>query len=572
MSWVDKEKLMKHRLDMKLELLELLKENNKVAMVQPTGMGKSHMMIDLCNNLDGNKIIITPTKALSDKLNRSVNKSTNTFIYCNLLGLSNSGLENLFRNIDYLFLDEFHRTGADKWESKIKDIMKLYPDMKIIGLTATPTRTDGRDMVKELFDNVQTKPMNLLEAIEEHLLPQVKYITAFASLDKVIKCREDALKDSRLKYPNKKEYLDILKIERHKLESIYNIPNILRRNIDRETYIDNKNLKVLVFIPKIDMLNEASKEFKSYFKEAFPDKNINIYSISSKNRRSYINKQIKSFEDNKNVNDIDIMISINIFNEGFHINSVNCEIFLRKTGSEIIYTQQFGRVMSSENPIVFDLVSNYNSIPGKYDFDKFKKDIGGYKFSPTREDNRIDDPPIWIIDETKEVRDVLSKLYQGYLSYDIRENIRINGENKNIECIIKENNLPDTREYRDSVRLFCKRENINILTKLPCDTKEIKDEKKSLVLNNRELSISELYEICNHKYSKKAITDARQLYDPSNPNNRNRGFSSKHLKRVMRDKELMTKEDFAKKMNISLECLNFHIENSSVPIEWNYCI
>lgn len=79
-------------------------------------------------------------------------------------------------------------------------------------------------------------------------------------------------------------------------------------------------------------------------------------------------EEIKSFEKNKENNVIDIIISVNMFNEGLHIHGVTGVILLRETQSRIVYFQQIGRVINQDNevPIVFDFVNNYNSVEEGY--------------------------------------------------------------------------------------------------------------------------------------------------------------------------------------------------------------
>ena len=54
----------------------------------------------------------------------------------------------------YIVLDEFHRAGAECWGESTVALLKLCPEAKLLGLTATNIRylDNNRDMAEELFD------------------------------------------------------------------------------------------------------------------------------------------------------------------------------------------------------------------------------------------------------------------------------------------------------------------------------------------------------------------------------------------------------------------------------------
>lgn len=67
----------------------------------------------------------------------------------------------------YIILDEFHRAGAECWGESTVALLKLCPEAKLLGLTATNIRylDNNRDMAEELFDGRVASDMTLGEAI-----------------------------------------------------------------------------------------------------------------------------------------------------------------------------------------------------------------------------------------------------------------------------------------------------------------------------------------------------------------------------------------------------------------------
>lgn len=176
---IDYELLDKHRKELKEELLDLIKNNDKIACVQPTGMGKSHIIAELCNELPGNKIVLEPGKEIINYM-ESFNietKNTNYITYYSLLKKDINELIEEFKTYDYIFLDEMHRAKAEKWWNALNKVFNSFKGMnkKILGFSATPVRGDKKNVVDEIFSGIQTKPYYLADAILDNLLPNPDY-------------------------------------------------------------------------------------------------------------------------------------------------------------------------------------------------------------------------------------------------------------------------------------------------------------------------------------------------------------------------------------------------------------
>ena len=393
---IDYKLLSQKREEIKQEVLDKLKITNRLGVVQYTGFGKSYLMTNLCKELDGRKLIIEPTNVLKFNIESRLDKSCNTdvVLYRFVSSKSHLVLDTIFSNIEYLFIDECHRTFSKKFKINLDYIVKKYPDIKIVGFTATSERTDGIDVINEFFKE-KVSELTLIDALENNFVDDITYIAAYA--------------DPKLAL--KKTNLGNLK--RIQLENVYKIPEILKRRIDRKEYLDNKNFKILLFVGRLNYIDNMSKNVIKWFNEAFPDKKVNTHLLKTEVEKDEANEMLKEFENNNNINEIDILISVNRLSEGLHINNVRCSMFFRKTVSRIIFNQQLGRITHSEKPIAFDFVENFhnirNIINNLDDIKAFKK--GEYEKKTTREkeykENVITNKII-IIDESKEIRDIVN--------------------------------------------------------------------------------------------------------------------------------------------------------------------
>ena len=341
---IDYEGLQKHREQTKKDILKLLEINDRVACVRPTGYGKSHLIAQLCNELSGNKLVLEPGLAIINYM-KNFNIDTLGTDYITYESLLNPEVEDLieeFNKYDYIFLDEMHRALAEKWGKKLAQTLEKLTDVKILGFSATPLRSDNRNAVEEIFDGCQVKPYFLEDAILDEYLPMVNYHSSIYEITDEQK-RKLRLKDTPI--ANQILNYDIDE----------GVSNIFKENLDL-----SKPHKIICFVDKISNINEAVENIRKWFKVP-----INIYKVHSKQASSINNKQIENFQHETGLN---VIFAVNILNEGVHIPKVDCVIFLRKTSSNILYNQQLGRVIAdyNEEPIVFDLVNNIDNLNNSY--------------------------------------------------------------------------------------------------------------------------------------------------------------------------------------------------------------
>ena len=341
---IDYKGLQKHREQTKKDILKLLEINDRVACVRPTGYGKSHLIAQLCNELSGNKLVLEPGLAIINYM-KNFNIDTLGTDYITYESLLNPEVEDLieeFNKYDYIFLDEMHRALAEKWGKKLAQTLEKLTDVKILGFSATPLRSDNRNAVEEIFDGCQVKPYFLEDAILDEYLPMVNYHSSIYEITDEQK-RKLRLKDTPI--ANQILNYDIDE----------GVSNIFKENLDL-----SKPHKIICFVDKISNINEAVENIRKWFKVP-----INIYKVHSKQASSINNKQIENFQNETGLN---VIFAVNILNEGVHIPKVDCVIFLRKTSSNILYNQQLGRVIAdyNEEPIVFDLVNNIDNLNNSY--------------------------------------------------------------------------------------------------------------------------------------------------------------------------------------------------------------
>lgn len=70
-----------------------------------------------------------------------------------------------------------HVKKENEWGKKIEELIERYPQAKVIGLSATPIRSDNVNVVERLFQNKVASEISLLEAIESGIIMPPRYVT-----------------------------------------------------------------------------------------------------------------------------------------------------------------------------------------------------------------------------------------------------------------------------------------------------------------------------------------------------------------------------------------------------------
>ena len=373
------------------DIMQLLKTNNRVISVKYTGFGKSYYIIpSLLKQFNSNAIIIVPNKSLEQQYkDRYSNKNVKVLTYQIIKNYSDNNILNKFKDTKYIICDECHHLGNNKWRIQVERLEKLL-NAKIIGLTATPERGDGISVINDFFNGIQTKSLELVDGIANGFVPKIKYIVAYADLD------EDT---------NRK----LKEIDRYRIKNLINVPNILNKYIDKERL--NKNLKILVYVSRLKYINEAMTQCREWFSSIYPNKKLNLYSISSLDTPKQNSQILQKFEKNNNKDSIDILVSVNKIVEGLHLPTVSLEIMLRKTKSPVIYQQQIGRVINSDQPIIFDLINNSNQL---YQLQKDYNDTEMNIFNTVDRTKTMFDNCIELISETKDIQTILNMYIPKY--------------------------------------------------------------------------------------------------------------------------------------------------------------
>lgn len=247
--------------------------------------------------------------------------------------------EDVFKRdyFDYIVVDEFHHAVANNY----RKIIEYFTPKFLLGLTATPERLDSKD-VFELCDYNIAYEIRLQEAINKGLLCPFRY---YGIYDDTVKYEEIEFKNG--KYNDKA------------LEEALMLNN--RGNLILKHYKKYKSKRAMGFCT-----SKKHAEFMAKYFQENGVKAVAVYSGASGKFNIDREEAINAL----NKEEIQVIFSVDMFNEGLDIPGIDMVMFLRPTESPTIFLQQLGRGLrktkDKEYLNVLDFIGNYkkaNLIP-----------------------------------------------------------------------------------------------------------------------------------------------------------------------------------------------------------------
>ncbi len=250
------------------------------------------------------------------------------YLFATIQTLSKDVVLNQFDpdEFDYVLVDEVHKAGADSYVK----VMKYFRPKFLMGMTATPERTDDFN-IYSLFDYNIAYEIRLQEALEEDMLCPFHY---FGVTD----------------YEFNGELLDET-AALAKLVTDERVEHIL----EKIEYYGHSGDKVrgLMFCSRKEEAIELSKVLN--------ERRLKTVALLGNHSQEERISRVNELENGQ----LDYIITVDIFNEGVDIPSINQVVMLRQTQSSIIFIQQLGRGLrkhdSKEYVTVIDFIGNYKN-------------------------------------------------------------------------------------------------------------------------------------------------------------------------------------------------------------------
>lgn len=351
--------LFEHNRDAFGKIEEALADGKKkFAISHATGTGKSYIIAKLSEKFSQEKkLILLPSRYIKEQIEGLFTKyeieNTDFLLYQKLIKMDDDEISKL--NYQLIVLDEYHHDTARVWGNKVKYLMNSHPDSVIFGTSATHIRCDGVNVIDELFEGNCISDLPLSQAIAKKVVPIPRYVAALYTLDDELDNLMEKVRTSTNTKEEKEEFMEKIKAMRSQIEKSYGMPIILNR------YVKDRNGKYIVFCKNKKHLNDIQDIAVEWFKTA-GFKDIHTYAVHSSYEMK--DREYGAFCDDKS-SALKLLFCVNMLNEGLHLENISGVLMLRPTNSNIIWHQQIGRCIesnNSRNPIIIDAVNNFSSV------------------------------------------------------------------------------------------------------------------------------------------------------------------------------------------------------------------
>lgn len=247
---------------------------------------------------------------------------------------------------DFIIVDEFHHASAPSYQR----LLQYYEPKILLGLTATPERSDGNDVFKYFEDRISAE-IRLPEAIDRKLLSPFQYFVVTDSVDL-----------SRLKW--KRKGYDLTELS-----------NIYTGDHMRVIQIVNSLKNYVTDINKVIGLGFCvSVDHAKFMAERFNAMGIPAMALwadtKDEDRRNAKDRLVRG--------EIKFIFVVDLYNEGIDIPEINTILFLRPTESLTVFLQQLGRGLRlSENKECLTVLDFVGQAHKNYNFEeKFRALVG----------------------------------------------------------------------------------------------------------------------------------------------------------------------------------------------------
>ncbi|SDT09931.1 Superfamily II DNA or RNA helicase [Paenibacillaceae bacterium GAS479] len=231
-------------------------------------------------------------------------------------------------HFDLVVVDEFHHAAAMSYQS----LIHYFKPQFLLGITATPDRMDGKD-VYALCDGNVAYQLHFIEAIRRGWLAPFHYYGVYDDTD------YSAIRWLGTHYDD--EQLTSAQLKTEMAEKIF------------DAWSRHKQTRSIGFCSSIRQAD--------FLAEYFQDKGMRAASLHSRaigitreDAISLLDKQ-----------ELDILFTVDLFNEGVDIPSVDTLLFVRPTESLTVFTQQVGRGLrmseQKSHCTIIDLIGNYRN-------------------------------------------------------------------------------------------------------------------------------------------------------------------------------------------------------------------
>ena len=332
--------------DMKARIEKALCLHRSVMAQMPTGTGKTYLLTAVIDsfvraNPKAKVWIVAHRRELVSQIDETVRKfhsysSATSSLLSSVKAMSIQWLMRHYDEIEeepgLIVIDEAHHALAKTY----KEMWERFPKAKFLGLTATPCRLNGKGFT-DLFD-VLVQSWDVPEFISKGRLATYDFVSIKS--DGVTQRLIDSLQKRGADGDYQNKEMDMLLNKKPSIERLY-------RSLEEF----GKDRKGIVYAINISHAQKITKLYQEH--------GVKAIAIDSKTPATERQQDIEAFKKG----DIQVLVNVDIFSEGFDCPDVEFVQLARPTLSLAKYLQMVGRGLrvakGKKNCVIIDNVGLY---------------------------------------------------------------------------------------------------------------------------------------------------------------------------------------------------------------------
>lgn len=356
-----------------MEVVEKLEQFGICNLVRPVGFGKTYLLARLAEDRKYSAVVYfypnvtVRMQSIGECCSREI-----YYVTYQMLARKFNSIESgefikriTGRNIDngILFIfDESHFIGGDKTSEAFLRLYNTYRDGNyFVGSTATSIRNNKLDVTTEYFKGIQPFYYDTNSGMADGLYHPVKCVYCNFNVSSVaVRELNNSKEYNNMSEDARSRYQRFILNRTMKISRIDNASEVYRNSIMGTIPEEHQGyMRFIVFVASYGIMDFQRDYLYEDFKNAFPDKKINIVEVRTSEDLEKLSKLGE--EEGR----IDLIMSVDLLQHGYHDGKLSGVIMLRSTTSEKVFSQSTLRglsVINNHSTLVIDMLGSHSKI------------------------------------------------------------------------------------------------------------------------------------------------------------------------------------------------------------------
>ncbi len=430
-------------------------------LVRPVGFGKTYLLSKLAEDKKYKTIVYfyPNTTVRMQSIGESCSRDI-FYVSYNMLAryvgriYSGEFLEKVvgsyvYRDILFIF-DESHFVGGERTSKAFKELYDTYRDGNyFVGSTATSIRSNNIDVSTEYFRGKQTFYYDTNLGMKDGLYYPIVCTYCNFNVGSLVENKLTSnLEYSKMPEDKKFKYKNFIRNKMMRVSKIENAYLVYKDTIEDVIPEEHRGyMRFIVFVASYSIMDFQKMYLYEDFKKAFPDKEINIIEVRTPEDVA----KLSNLKEKDGM--VDLIMSVDLLQHGYHDNKLSGVIMLRSTSSEKVYSQSTLRglsVVNNHSTLVLDMLGSHSRVKN-LEFKPYA--TPEYKFRNSGGKGNLDKKYIEVRSINSSIESIYDLTQIDRLKRALKVNVLVEKGVMPLDVACRELSLKDESLYTDFINL-----------------------------------------------------------------------------------------------------------------------